>query len=377
MKIELTREQKAAQEEFHAFSQEHIVPYADDYDKAGSLPPEIVKKVAQKGYLGAFIPQEYAGLGHDMLTIGLLHEEIGRGCSSLRSLLTVHGMVSFAISKWGTRSQKEQWLPRLATGEVIAAFGLTEPHAGNDINSMASEALPDGDDFVLNGQKKWVTYGQLADLFLFFARCNGVISAFLVERNTPGLSMQPITDVLGTRASLLAELHLRECRIPKTGLVGKPGSLLATTVASCLDIGRYSVACGCVGIAQACLDASLQYINQRQQFGAYLKDHQLIQQMISDMVTQTRAARLLCYHAGYLKQIGDPETIMATWIAKYFSSTTAHLAARHAVQIHGANGCSSHYPVQRYLRDATVMEIIEGSTQIQQITIARYASQAW
>lgn len=132
-----------------------------------------------------------------------------------------------------------------------------------------------------------------------------------------------------------------------------------------------------VGIAQACLDASLQYINQRQQFGAYLKDHQLIQQMISDMVTQTRAARLLCYHAGYLKQIGDPETIMATWIAKYFSSTTAHLAARHAVQIHGANGCSSHYPVQRYLRDATVMEIIEGSTQIQQITIARYASQAW
>ena len=181
--------------------------------------------------------------------------------------------------------------------------------------------------------------------------------------------------MLGTRASMLAELYLNDCHIPKENLVGGRGFGLATVATSALDIGRYSVACGCVGIAQACLEASLHYTSERKQFGSYLKDHQLIQRMITEMITNVKAARLLCYQAGYLKEIGDPNTIMETWVAKYFASTIAVKAANDAVQIHGANGCSNDYPVQRYLRDAKIMEIIEGSTQLQQMTIAGYGYQ--
>jgi alkylation response protein AidB-like acyl-CoA dehydrogenase len=223
---------------------------------------------------------------------------------------------------------------------------------------------------VLHGHKKWITYGQIADVFLLFAQLNGKVSAFLVERDTPGLSMIPIAGMLGTRASMLAELHLQDCVIAKENLVGGSGFGLAPIATSALDIGRFSVACGCVGIAQACLDATLAFTSTRKQYGTLLKEHQLIQQMVTDMITNVKAARLLCHHAAYLKDKGDPATLMETFIAKYFASTAAMKAANDAVQIHGALGCSSEYPVQRYLRDAKVMEIIEGSTQIQQITIA-------
>jgi glutaryl-CoA dehydrogenase (non-decarboxylating) len=180
---------------------------------------------------------------------------------------------------------------------------------------------------------------------------------------------------LGVRASMLAELHMEDCRVPKENLLGRVGFGFSHVASSALDYGRYSVAWGCVGIAQACLEACLRYTDERQQFGAYLKDHQLIQQMITDMITNVKAARLLCYQAGFLKEAGDPRAVMETSIAKYFASKAAVQASSAAVQIHGANGCSSAYPVQRYLRDAKIMEIIEGSTQIQQITIARYAEQ--
>jgi alkylation response protein AidB-like acyl-CoA dehydrogenase len=312
----------------------------------------------------------------DMITFGLLHEEMGRGCSSIRSLLTVHSMVTHALLRWGSKQQKAFWLPKLATGEIIGAFALSEPNVGSDAKSVETTARLCGDYYVLNGQKKWITYGQIADLFLLFARCDGKVSAFLVERNSPGFSTKPISGMLGARASMLAELYLNECAIPKENLVGGRGFGLATIATSALDIGRYSVACGCVGIAQACLEASLQYTSERKQFGSYLKDHQLIQRMITEMITNVKAARLLCYQAGYLKEIGDPNTIMETWVAKYFASTIAFKAANDAVQIHGANGCSNDYPVQRYLRDAKIMEIIEGSTQLQQMTIAGYGYQA-
>jgi glutaryl-CoA dehydrogenase (non-decarboxylating) len=377
MKIELTTQQKDAQAQFRAFVDSEVMPYANHYDKEECTPPKLIEKIAKKGYLSAVLPKEFGGMGMDFITYGLLNEEIGRGCSSLRSLLTVHCMVSHAVSKWGNKSQKEYWLPKLASGEVIAAFALSEPNVGSDAKSIETTATLSGDSYVLNGQKKWITYGQVADVFLVFAQCLGKPSAFLVEKNSPGLSIQPISGMLGVRASMLAELHFRDCRIPQENLVGKLGFGFAYVASSALDYGRYSVAWGSVGIAQACLEACIQYTSERKQFGVYLKEHQLIRQMITEMIANVKAARLLCYQAGYLKDISDPSSIIETSIAKYFASTTATKVANDAVQIHGANGCSSEYSVARYLRDAKIMEIIEGSTQIQQITIADYGYQEY
>lgn len=375
MKIELTPQQKQAQFEFKAFVDEEIIPHADQYDRQEHTPNELIKKLAQKGYLGAALPKDKGGSGMDAIAFGLLNEEIGRGCSSLRSLLTVHNMVSQALLKWGNKFQKENWLPKLASGEIIAAFALSEPNVGSDAKSIETTATRSGDYYVLNGQKKWITYGQIANVFLVFAQDEGKPTAFLVEKNTPGLTVKPVFGMLGTRASMLAELHFNNCKIPLENLVCRQGFGFSHVASFALDYGRYSVAWGCVGIAQACLEACIQYTNKRQQFGVYLKEHQLIRQMIAEMVVNIKAAKLLCYQAGYLKDNSDPKSIMETSIAKYFASTTATKTANDAVQIHGANGCSSEYSVQRYLRDAKIMEIIEGSNQIQQITIAEYGYQ--
>jgi hypothetical protein len=227
----------------------------------------------------------------------------------------------------------------------------------------------------LNGQKKWISFGQIADVFLIFAQCEGKPTAFLVERDTPGFSTKPISGMLGTRAAMLAELHLNDCRIPKANVVGREGFGFSHILPITLDFGRYSVAWGCVGIAQACFEASMRYAGERKQFGSYLKDYQLIRQMITDMITNIKAARLLCYQAGYYKDVGDPRTLTETLVAKYFASTMVTRVANNAVQIHGAQGCSSEYSVQRYLRDAKVMEIIEGSTQLLEVSIAQYECQ--
>ena len=375
MRIQLTNEQEENKAAFSAFANREIVPYADNWDREERTPPEVITRLARSGYLGALIPTENGGLGMDAISYGLLNEEIGRGCSSLRNLLTVHCMVSQAILKWGSKSQKDHWLARLASGETIAAFGLTEPNVGSDAKSLESTAKLSGNSYLLNGQKIWITYGQVAKLFLIMAQCEGRPTAFLVESDSPGFSVKPITGMLGVRASMLAELHMNDCRIPKDNLVGRVGLGISHISSYALDYGRYSVAWGCIGIAQACLEACLRYTSERKQFGAYLKEHQLIQQLMTEMITNLDAARLLCFQAGYLKDVGDPRSIMETTIAKYFASTMVTKVANDAVQIHGANGLSSRYPVQRYMRDARIMEVVEGSTQIQQTTIARYGYQ--
>jgi hypothetical protein len=360
---------------FRAFVLEEVQPQANRYDREEYTPPELIRSLAHHGYLGACVPLSYGGQEMTMLTFGMLNEEIGRGCSSLRSLLTVHSMASSAILKWGDRRQKESWLPRLATGECLGAFALSEPGAGSDASHLETTARLVGDTYTLTGIKKWITYGQIADVFVLFARDEERVSAFLVERETPGLQIRPLSGMLGTRASMLAEIHLHECVLPKASRLGGRGFGLQGVATSALDIGRYSVACGCVGLAQACLDDSLAYTQKRQQFGQPLQEFQLLQQMLTDMITQIKAARLLCYRAGVLKDQGSPETIPETWIAKYFASTAAFKIASDAVQIQGAYGCSPDASAQRYLRDAKIMEIIEGSTQIQQTTIARYGYQ--
>lgn len=372
---ELGTEHKQAQAAFRAFVDAEVNPRADAYEREERLPSTLIKSVAEQGYLGLTLPLEFGGSGMDMLACGLLNEEIGRGCSSLRSLLTVHGMVAHAILKWSNREQRARWLPRLAAGQTLAAFALTEPEAGSDAKSFAMSATRDGDAYILDGRKKWITFGQIADLFLVFAQCEGRATALLVERETPGLDIKPITGLLGVRASMLAELCFDGCRVPQQNLVGREAFGFSCVAATALDFGRYTVAWGCTGIAQACLETSLAYTSQRKQFGVYLREHQLIRQMITDMLTNVKAARLLCYRAGQLKDAGAPSAIMETIIAKYFAARAATQAATDAVQIHGANGCSSDYPVQRYMRDAKIMEIIEGSTQMQQITIASYGYQ--
>lgn len=375
MRIELTQKQREAREAYRVFAELEIAPHADQYDRAEQISGDLIEKLSLKGYLGAVLPERSGGLGLDMITAGLLNEHVGGACSSVRSLLTVHGMVSLALQRWGSQEQKEVWLPQLASGAKIAAFGLTETNVGSDAKSVETTAMPSGSSYVLSGHKKWITFGQIADVFLIFAQSEGKPSALLVEKNTPGLVINPIRGMLGVRASMLAELRLEECRISQENLVGRVGFGFSHVAATALDYGRYSVAWGCVGIGQACLDACLRYTNARRQFGAYLREHQLIQQMLSEMITNVKAARLLCYQAGYLKDAGDLRAITETSIAKYFASRMAFKAANDTVQIHGANGCSSDYPVQRYLRDAKVMEIIEGSTQMQQINIAKYACQ--
>ncbi|MEH2158033.1 acyl-CoA dehydrogenase family protein [Nostoc sp.] len=377
MKLELSAQQKTSQAEFRTFVNEEICPRASECDRNEFTPPEIIKKLAQHGFLGAILPEAFGGQAMDMITYGILNEEIGRGCSSVRSLLTVHNMVAHALCKWGSKSQKEYWLPKLASGEIIAAFALSEPNVGSDAKSVETTATLAGDAYILNGQKKWITYGQIADVFLVFAKCEDKPTAFLVEKNSPGFSVKPMSGILGVRASMSAELQFNNCQIPQENLVGKLGFGFSYVAATALDYGRYSVAWGCVGITQACLEACIKYTSERKQFGVYLKEHQLIRQMITQMIANVKAARLLCYQAGYLKDINDPNSIIETSIAKYFASITATKVANDAVQIHGGNGCSSEYPVERYLRDSKIMEIIEGSTQIQEITIAESGYQEY
>ncbi|WP_139487899.1 acyl-CoA dehydrogenase family protein [Brevibacillus dissolubilis] len=372
MKTELTDEQLAHKEAFRRFVDEEVVPYAREHDLEERLNPAVIDKVIEKGYLGSMIPTKFGGTGMDMVTLGILNEEIGRGCASLRCLLTVHGMLALAILRWGTQQQRTDYLPRLAKGEILGAFALSEPNVGSDAKSVETTAVLDGDEYVLTGTKKWITMGQIADLFLIIAKCEGQPTAFLVERERPGFCTKAMKGLLGTRATMIAELHMDNCRIPKENIIGRVGTGLTHVGLSCLDYGRYTVAWGCVGTAQAAFEASVAYARDRQQFGAPLSDNQLIRKMISEMTVNIKAARQLCYHAGYLKEVGDPDTIMETWVAKYYASTMVTKVTSDAVQIFGGNGCLDQYPVERYFRDAKINEIIEGSTQMHEILIASH-----
>jgi alkylation response protein AidB-like acyl-CoA dehydrogenase len=378
VKLELTEDQRALRAEFRAFAAAEIAPHADRWDREAAIPRSLIEALRERRYLGSNVPTEYGGIGRDMIAYGLLTEEIARACSSVRSLLTVHDMVAHAILRWGSREQKERFLPALARGEVLGALALSEPNAGSDAQSVETTAVAAGDaggagaagdDWVLDGHKKWTTFGRIAGLFLVLARCQGSLTTFLVERESPGLTVRPLDGVWGTRASMLAALSFDGCRVPKAHLLGRIGFGLSHVIAAALEQGRYSVAWGAVGIGQACLDACRAYTAERRQFGVPLADHQLIRRMLTDMIVNVRAARLLCLRAGWLRGQRDPGAFMETMAAKYFASTMAVRAANDAVQIHGANGMSDDYPVGRYLRDAKVTEIIEGSTQIQQITL--------
>ena len=376
MQFDLKDTNVTAKQQFSNFTNTYIDPFVEQWEKQELLPKEFLLSLAKSGYLGANIPKIFAGTGFDPITYGVLLETFGKSSMSLISLLTVHSMVSEAIKKWGTTQQQETLLPQLASGKILAAFALSEPNIGSDPGNIETIAIPsDNSGYLLRGQKKWISCGQIADLFLIFAKLDGKYTAFLLNRDNPNLTITPIQGMYGFRTAMLAELNIDDCYVASTDILGKIGFGFSHIANTALDHGRYCIAWGCVGLGQACLNAALSYTTKRKQFGVYLREHQLIQQMIANMTTDVSAARLLCMRAGHFRLQQEADLIMETSIAKYFASQMAVRAANDALQIHGANGCSDQYPIQRYLRDAKITEIIEGSSQLQQIIISQYAYQ--
>ncbi len=372
MWLRLSDEQRHARSTYRRFADQHVVPYADSWDRAGEMPRSAIDQLIEAGYLGALLPTEVGGGGLDPLLYGLLTEQIGRGCSSLRSLMTVHDMVGVAVSRWGSDALQQEFLPRLASCEVLGALAVSEPDVGSDAASVTLRARRDGEDYLLDGTKRWITYGRMADVILTLARADeGALTAFLVDARAPGLTRHPL-EMTGTRASMVAELRFDSCRVPARRVVGRVGFGLSHVMATALDHGRYSVAWGSVGLAQACLDLSMSYTNERHQFGKRLAEHQLVSRQLAEMIAGSQAARLLCCRAATLRQEGEPAAVSETQLAKYFASRVAVDASNRAVQLHGAQGISADSPLGRFLRDAKVAEIIEGSSQIMQVMLPQY-----
>lgn len=357
------------------FVEEHILPVVDGYDRAGRVPEDVIAALSAARLWAPFLPVDAGGDAVPFTVLAAIHEEIGRGCSSVRSLLTVHSMVAWTVDRWGDPAQRSTWLPALASGARLGAVCVSEPGAGSDTTNLTTRAVRTGAGWRLSGEKTWITGGQRADVFLVYAQTGAGLAAFLVPRDLPGVEVVPIDDMLGTRAALLATVRLDGVEAGPEALLGPDAFLSGMVLTGMLDMGRLSVAAGSVGIVQACLDACVGRASERTVQGTRLRDLQLIRAKVSDMVADVTAGRLLVERAAQFKDAGAPEAIMAGWVAKYFASVAAARHASEAVQIHGAAGCAPGSPVARFYRDAKVMEIIEGSTELQRLTIAESAYQ--
>jgi len=376
MDFNLTPSQAAVQAAARRFAQERVGPLARAMDEQGRMPPELVMEMAALGFLGGPLPTEFGGQGWDALSLALCCEELGRADSSVRGMLTVHtSLVSQCLLQWGTPQQKALHLPRLAHAEVIGCYCLTEPNAGSDAASLETTATPDGDDYVLRGEKLWITNGNQAGLAIVFANADPSqkhrgICAFLVDPTSPGFRREAMPGrELGHRASDHARIRLDGVRVPRSALLGQPGEGFRVAM-SALDHGRLGVAAGALGVAQACLDASVDFTRQRRQFGKRIADFEMVQADLADMAADVEAARLLVYHAAWLKDQGRRPT-RETSIAKLFAVEAAVRAAGQAVLLHGGRGYSNEYPVERYYRDIKGLQIYEGTAHIQRIVIAR------
>lgn len=359
-------------DEARLFAEKEIAPYASKFEIEEAIPQYLIDKLALKGYLAASIPQQYGGLGLDAVYYGLFTEEIGKACCSTRSLITVHdSLVGETILRWGTEEQKNKWLPLLATGKIISAFCLTEPDIGTDASNIQTTYIKSDNKVIINGKKRWITFGDKADLFLVVARNDKGISTFLVERNH-GIKTQRISGMLAGRAAFIADVELDNVEIPEGNLLGKEGTGFAYVVNTALDHGRYSIAWSGVAIAQAALEEMVTYSRKREQFGQKIHNFQLIRGMIGDAITKIHAARALCLRAGEMRVVNHQDALIETSIAKYFSSKIAMEIAIDAVQVHGGNGCCNKYPVERLFREAKILEIIEGTSQVQQEIISKY-----
>lgn len=373
MDLALTDAQQSARARARAFAAAHIDPVAAEIDRSQTTPADLIRALAAGGWLGAALPARWGGGALDSVSYGLATEEVGRACSSVRSLMTVHNMAAQALVRFGTPEQQERWLPALCAGERLIAFALTEPEVGSAAADIRTEAEGGAGGYRLTGIKTWITYGLAADLFLVVARCGDQPTAFLVERDSPGLSLEPIADALGTRGSMLARMRLDGVRVPAAGRVGATGAGVRFVANAVLDHGRFSVAWGAVGIVRACLEACTAYAVRREQGGHKLIEYQLIRRHLTDMLVSDTTARALCLRSACFRDARDPAAAAETALAKYHASDAALRAAAAAVTLHGGNGCSADYPVARYLRDATVTGIIEGTPETHQVALASYA----
>jgi len=378
MDFSLTEDQKMLRTMVRDFAERELLPVAREDDRNGYYRPEIITKMASLGLVAGLLPPEYGGSGLDNMSHAILVEEIGRvNFAYVVSIFMVQVcLVELTILNWGTREQKEKYLPRLATGELLGCFGAVEPNVGSDAGAVETTALLDKDEWVLSGSKTWITNANMADIAIILARTDkskgrGKLTTFLVETKTPGFTAREIEGKMGIRAANTAEVSLDHCRVPKENVVGEVGHGLKVAL-SAIDNARFTMGAGCVGIAQACIDASVKYAQQRQQFKRPIGQFQLIQEMIADMITETEAARYLVYRAGYLRDKGLPYS-RETAIAKYYASKVAMQAADRAIQIHGGYGYSDEFPVERYYRDARVAPLFAGTNEIQKLIIAQYA----
>jgi alkylation response protein AidB-like acyl-CoA dehydrogenase len=373
--FELTDEQKLIRETAREFSDKEIAPRARENDRNEHFDTELVKKMADMGFLGAIVPEEYGGRDVDYLTYALIVEEIGRNDSAMRTVVSVvTSLVCSSLVRWGTEEQKQRWLPELCSGEGLGCFGLTEPDTGSDASNLKTRAEKIDGGWRLNGGKMWISLGNYSKLALIFAQTDPAkkhkgLACFLVPTDSDGFSSQEIHGKLGLKGSDTAELSLDGVEVPDDARMGEIGEGFKIAM-SALDSGRYSVAAGCVGICQASLDASLAYAKERTQFDRPIASFQLVQEMLADMVVQTDAARGLVWRAGWLKDRGRPNTT-ETSIAKLYATEAAVECANKAIQVHGGAGYVDDYPVERYLRDARVTTLYEGTSQIQKLIIGR------
>ena len=375
MRFELTEEQNMVRDMVRRLVEEEIKPKAAEIDKRGEIFPEIYQKLAELGLFGVYIPEEYGGAGMDVVSYAIVVEELSRGCASTGILVSAHtSLVVDPIYKHGTEEQKKKFLVSLASGEKVGAHAMTEPGAGTDVASISTTAKKEGDKYILNGTKHFITNGKEAGIYLVFAKTDKEarhkgISAFIVEKGTPGFSIGKLEHKLGIRGSSTAELIFENCEVPAENLLGKEGQGFYIAM-ECYDGGRVGVAAQAIGIAQAAFEAALSFAQERAQFGQPIANFQAIQFKLADMATAIEAARLLNLKAAWLEQEGKLFYHHSA-MSKLMASDVAMRVTREAIQIHGGYGFIEEYPVERHYRDAKITEIYEGTSEAQRLTIAR------
>ena len=377
MEFMLTEEHKMVRDMVYNFTRKEIMPIIKEHDRNHTYPMELLPKLAELGFLGICLPVRYGGAGMDYISLGLISEGLEYGDSSVRETIAVHlGLHALPIFQWGTQEQKDTFLSPLASGENIACFGLTEPGAGSDVARMASHARKDGDDYILNGEKMWITLSDVADRFLVFAKTDAEkgtrgITGFILERGWNGLTTGTIEGKMGVHASNTGWINMDDVRVPCSHRLGEEGEGFKIAM-SALDNARYGVAAGAVGIMKACRDESIAYARERQTFNKPIIEYQLVQQMIAQMQQSIDIGEMLVWKAGMFKNAGTRNT-RETSMAKWFCTDAARRAADDAVQIHGAYGYSDEYNVERHLRNTKSAVIYEGTSQIHTLVQAAYA----
>jgi alkylation response protein AidB-like acyl-CoA dehydrogenase len=375
MDFDLSDEQRLIKDTAREFTDNEIVLQARENARNHHFDLDLVKKIAEQGYLGAIVPREYGGAGLGYVDYGLVVEEIGRGCSSVRTVISVQtSLVCSAILKWGTEEQKQHYLPKLCSGEWLGCFGLTEPDTGSDAANQRTRATKTDAGWSINGAKMWISMGNYAKVALIFAQTDPAkghrgLACFLVDTDQPGYQSQTIEHKMGLHASDTASISLEDVKVGPEDVLGEVGDGFKVAM-SALDSGRFSVAAGCVGICQGCVEESVNYAKEREQFGRPIASFQLVQAMIADMVLKTDASRMLVYRAGFLKDRGRPNTL-ETSVAKLHATEAAVECANTAIQVHGGAGYVDDHPVERYFRDVRVTTLYEGTSQIQKLIIGR------